>query len=388
MSEIRVLVVADTVPWPTSTGSRKRAARVAELLASTYEVTVAFPPIDPFDESECPTSVKVVPLTSWTRPSGLRRYGSWLFGSTPWDGRASVGQVLPELKQLIAESSPDVIYWCHSYVAATAMQVCRGSHLNLVEFTDIERSRLRSMTRAGNPVRRVIAAREYLRATRWEASVSAETDAAVAMADADRVFLAGEGPNVVLCRNGVEIAHYVPSSGARNILAVASWDYAPNADGLIAFVERDWPAVRAEYPDATLTVVGRDSQIVADPTWPGVSALGYVDDIDGLFDQCDVFLAPAQSGGGSQLKLGDAAAHGRAVVGPAFLQRERAGGLENFVIAAEQPAAAINRLLADGEERHRLEEAAWAYAAEHTWEAEGADLVEWVANATRVRSAS
>jgi hypothetical protein len=50
--------------------------------------------------------------------------------------------------------------------------------------------------------------------------------------------------------------------------------------------------------------------------------MGFVDDLGALYDWSSVVLAPATSGGGSQLKVSEANARGRVVVGPTYLSAE------------------------------------------------------------------
>ncbi len=116
-------------------------------------------------------------------------------------------------------------------------------------------------------------------------------------------------PNVPITTCAIPTA--VPLS--KNILFVGSLWYQPNADGIDWFLSHVWPQVRAREPEATLTLVGAASHS-ARTRWkiqPGVSAPGFVEDLAAIYQQANLVVVPIQSGGGTNIKVLEAMAHGR-----------------------------------------------------------------------------
>ena len=132
-------------------------------------------------------------------------------------------------------------------------------------------------------------------------------------------------------------------SAGERILFVGSLWYRPNRDGADWLVDRVWPLVRKARPNATLKLVGAASPEVRE-RWtrqPGVEAPGFAQDLRAEYEQAALVVVPIHSGGGSNIKLLEALAHGRACVATRFCVEafgdELRDGVEVF--AADDPAA-------------------------------------------------
>jgi polysaccharide biosynthesis protein PslH len=98
-----------------------------------------------------------------------------------------------------------------------------------------------------------------------------------------------------------------------NLLFIGGMNWPPNADGVRWFVKEIFPLVRAEIPGATLCVVGKmpPEDILA---VEGVTAPGFVGDLESHWADSRVFIVPLRAGGGMRVKILDAWAHERPVV--------------------------------------------------------------------------
>lgn len=100
------------------------------------------------------------------------------------------------------------------------------------------------------------------------------------------------------------------------LMFVGLMTYRPNAEAIERFIDRCWPKIRAEIPDAKLVIAGRASQDDMEK-WnlvPGCNALGFVDDLQKLYENSSVSIVPMWSGGGSNIKALEAFMYGRPVV--------------------------------------------------------------------------
>jgi glycosyltransferase involved in cell wall biosynthesis len=104
------------------------------------------------------------------------------------------------------------------------------------------------------------------------------------------------------------------------ILFVGSLWYRPNRDGVDWFLRRVWPQVLKARPGATLRLVGAATADLRQAwmRYPRVQAPGFVDDIAAEYANAAVIVAPIHSGGGSNIKILEALAQGRACVTTAF----------------------------------------------------------------------
>jgi len=128
----------------------------------------------------------------------------------------------------------------------------------------------------------------------------------------------------IACSRRIEVVvnstHFPASVRAdaseRIVLFVGYMDYAPNAHAADILVRDIWPLVRARIPDARLIIAGRHPERLrsSPATDPSVTLTGFVDDLAELYGKTRVVCCPILQGGGTRIKIIEAAAHGRAVV--------------------------------------------------------------------------
>jgi glycosyltransferase involved in cell wall biosynthesis len=121
---------------------------------------------------------------------------------------------------------------------------------------------------------------------------------------------------------------------------------------------------------ASLRIIGTGGRALIDESGaPNVEALGFVEDLGPHYRSSRLVLAPARSGGGSQLKVSEALSHGRVVVGSPHLN-SRGGGssTSEFVVGVDDMAHQIVSLLRNWEDRHRRERAAVHFTSQRGWE--------------------
>ncbi len=145
------------------------------------------------------------------------------------------------------------------------------------------------------------------------------------------------------------VASLVPCS----LVFTGSMDWMPNEDAIRFFFEDIMPAVLAQVPQATLTVVGRNpgpALLEIARTRPYVTVTGRVDDVRPYIEQATCFIVPIRIGGGTRLKIYEAMAMEKPVVSTTI-------GAEGLplrdgvdILMADDPAdfaAAVVRLLRD-----------------------------------------
>jgi glycosyltransferase involved in cell wall biosynthesis len=148
-----------------------------------------------------------------------------------------------------------------------------------------------------------------------------KADDVLCVTDEDAAHVAERGGRAVVAPNGVDDDLFaVPPNGAgrRVVLFFGRLDYGPNEAGLLRFLRDGWPRVHDARPDARLRVAGagagpRLAQAAA--TTSGVDLVGVVPDIAAELAQCTVTVVPVWQGAGTRLKVLEALAAARPVVG-------------------------------------------------------------------------
>jgi len=147
------------------------------------------------------------------------------------------------------------------------------------------------------------------------------------------------------------------------VLIVGS-DNPNNRYGVSVFLQRTWPLVRAQVPDARLRLVGRICCTVAGEH-PGLEKLGVIDDTAAAYEQGHVVVNPVLEGTGLPIKSIEALMHGKALVATAWAARSLRDGCGTALLTGdtcEHIADNVIHLLKDREMRRELSAAALRYA--------------------------
>ncbi|MDG4779477.1 glycosyltransferase [Micromonospora sp. WMMD961] len=381
----RVLVVSVEPPWPAHHGGRIRTARVAEALSEQVEVLVTFPDHGN-READPPVATRPLP---WSPPSAVRTRAS----GRPHLGGHYMMPIAESLDALCADFRPDAVYWSHSYLAAWAPPASRRVP-QIVEFANIESQRLQTLVTSAQGWQRMARRAEATKAGFWEPRVAAQAEVCVALAQPDLDVLSKWARQVILAPNGVDIWPYQPSPWDGYVLALASYDYEPNVTALRALVRDVWPLVHAESPETRLVVAGRRSEALA-PEFadvPGLTVLGTLDDVAQAYAGAAVTVAPATTGGGSQLKLTESMSRGRSVVMSPFAAQGLPDALRgaDAYWSADHPqsfARAVVDAVRDLPTRHTRELTGWQRCEALGWSRTVAEVVDSVTALARRKAA-
>jgi len=219
---------------------------------------------------------------------------------------------------------------------------------------------------------------------RWQASRVEELERSLAAAAAgtscvsarDAVALRALGARTepLLVPNGVDLERHARRRGpadGETVLFVGDLSWPPNADGVRWFLRDVWPRIRRLRPAARAEILGRS--VPADLfrlSREDVALLGEGRDAREHWARASVAVVPLRAGGGTRLKILEAAASGVPVVSTSI-------GAEGLEFSAEEIlrrdeagpfADAVAGLLADASAASRQADAARSRAeASYGW---------------------
>ena len=129
--------------------------------------------------------------------------------------------------------------------------------------------------------------------------------------------------------NGVDFRNYAGQGTReeRTLLFLGSLDWRPNLDGIQQFIVHVWPRILEREPNMILRIVGRNPA-----SWlvdlaneqPGIQLCANVPEVVPYLSSATAMIVPLRVGGGSRLKIIEAAANGL----PVISTRVGAEGLE------------------------------------------------------------
>ena len=217
---------------------------------------------------------------------------------------------------------------------------------------------------------------------RYERSYLQKFSAIAVTTDEDLQHLQALVPEkkITLVPNGVDLEVFPYRSadpGGRQLIFFGGLDYFANIDAACFFAREIFPLVRANYPHASLTLVGSKPapEVQALAQRGGITVTGRVPSIAEYLHRAAVCVIPMRVGLGMKNKTLEAMAAGTPVIGSdrAFeglnvdgdgvpLRALRAGKVEEYV-------GAIGRLFEDQQLRQELSRNARVFIEEqYTWE--------------------
>jgi glycosyltransferase involved in cell wall biosynthesis len=370
--------VTNECPWPANHGGRVRTAALCCELARQFAVHLLYPV-----RSECPdvwpTRIEPHPFTPTPRPRALR----YLASTKPKLGLSVVDSMARERVGLtLDEVRPRVVLFTHSYLAAVLPT--RPNLARVVDFANVETQRSWAIARNTQGRHRASAVVEALKAHRWEAKVAAGADLCLAVNCDDYEHLCGYARSTMIVENAamrVRAVRLSPENGS--VTFVGSATYEPNRAAIQLLVSEIWPRVLTKLPDARLRIVGRGT--AEGFSWAGgrrgIEIVGEVSDIGPYLDSASVVVSPVTFGGGAQLKIIEAMAHRRLVVGTEFGERSVPPESRFAFMSTrnvQEFADAIVALHSDCTVRHSLEARLAEWSGKMTWEQSCQELLSWI----------
>jgi len=250
----------------------------------------------------------------------------------------------------------------------------------LLDLQNIHTAMARRMVDKANVDRADDERREADRTHRFERMVASQCATCIAVSDEDaklaRALLGAK--NVEVVPNGVDTSFFTPADYAATqpyLLYTGLMSYDPNVGAVRHFVAEVLPLIRQEINAAFHIVGAGPTEEVQALASESVIVHGSVPDMRPYFDAAMAVVVPLLEGGGTRLKILEAAASGKAIVSTSL----GAEGLnlrhdEDLLIADSAPefAAAVIRLCKDAGLRWRLGQQARSASLEYDWKRIGA----------------
>jgi sugar transferase (PEP-CTERM/EpsH1 system associated) len=394
---MRILWLKSDLLLPLDKGGKLRTWHLMRHLARRHEITyLAFaepgtPASDVDGMRAVAASVETIPRAEPAKGT-LRFYADaamHLVDPLPYAvGKYRSRAFKERIEQLLAERPFDLIVCDFLF---PAVNLPKRLPCPTVIFTHNVESEIwrRHADTKGGVLGRVLYGAQYRRMRRYEGRTLARFDGVLAVSDVDGDTFARLYPGAItqpvhVVQTGVDTEYFAPDRipnqesqiPTPSLVFTGSMDWLPNEDAMLYFCRDILPIVRAEAPEATLTIVGRAPtpavKRLADEC-AGVCVTGRVDDVRPYMRDAAVYIVPLRIGGGTRLKIFEAMAMGKAVVSTVI----GAEGLPvvdgAHVVLADEPrdfARAILGLMRDPDRRAALEAAARALVVErYDWSA-------------------
>ncbi len=388
---MKILFITPEWPYPLDQGGRIRMFHLLQQLAHHHEVhliSVLFQPVSPAEYAPlgllCHSIQTILYPNSPWRAAG--RVAKSLLLRRPYIISKYLAPALPGLvRQTIEQVKPDCLFVNVHYLAACGTGVGVPTLVDFHDIASVLYARFAQNPRWG--LKKVHGHLQLPLLTRFEALLPAQLRACTTVSEEDAAHLRrlSGGSNIFVLPSGVDEVYFQPQPvevADCDLIYVGSMDYYPNVDGVLFLVQEVLPLIWQKRPNTTLSIVGRNptktvQQLAQDKR---ISVTGWVADVRPYLQRARLVLIPLRIGGGTRLKVLEAAAMGKTIVGTSIGLEGL--GLENgrhaiFADTPERLAQATLHLLHSPEYRQQLGTAARSWVVERfSWQAVGRRLEE------------
>jgi GT2 family glycosyltransferase len=361
-----ILIATPYLPFPMAHGGAVRMYNLMRRAAQHYDqVLVSFAP----DSREAPAELleicsEVVLVTrpgthllpSTSRPDIVEEFDSPAFHAA--------------LRQTVRKWKPALAQLEFTQMAQYALD-CPPAKTVLVEH-DVTLDLYQQLLAQGDDweLRRQLA-----RWIRFETEAWRKVDRVVTMSEKDRALVSGRAQaacHVVCLPNGVDLDRFRPSDvqpDARRLLFIGSFAHLPNVLAVDFFLREAWAQLKAQ--GATLHIIAGarhqyyldryHDRVQPDLAQRGIEIQDFVADVRPAYQRATVVVAPLVASAGTNIKIMEAMAMGKAVVStPAGINGLDLNPGTDVIVAntGTEMARAILNLLENPTRRETLERAA------------------------------
>jgi glycosyltransferase involved in cell wall biosynthesis len=327
---MRIAVVDEGLPYPPTTGKRIRSFGLFSRLARKHQISYfAHRRVDP-EENEIAQKALIdlgitpVLLDQHVPPDrGLvfaSRLVKNLFSSLPYSVQRHMSRAM---KSAIAQHLSSFDVWHCEWTPYTEyFRDLSCNHL-VVDAHNIESQIWRRyFEHELLPHRKWYIKKQWAKFQEFEKWAFSRASQVVCVSQLDANLAVSEfaAPKVSVVENGVDTNFFSPTLTTRSphqLLILASLFWRPNLDGIRCFLQTTFPRVLELEPATQLTIVGRRP-----PSWlieysqntRQIQVHGDVPDVRPYLAEAGILVVPLRVGGGSRLKIIEAAAAGVPIV--------------------------------------------------------------------------
>jgi sugar transferase (PEP-CTERM/EpsH1 system associated) len=384
---VRILFVAQRVPYPPNRGDRITTYHEIRILARHHQVHVAAladseeeaAGVQPLREM-CET-VDVTILPAWrSKAQAAALAASPLPLTLPYYFSPTLAA---KVAYRVATAGIDL---AHAFSSSTAQYVDPYLHLpRVMQFADLDSLKWRQMAKMGKPPMAWVHAAEAVRLLWYERSIAHRYDRCLVVTEEERQEMMKWIPHArsAVAANGVDVDYFKPRPGEAeddHLVFVGVMDYFPNEEGMEFFCREVLPIIRRQRPECRISIVGArpSEKVLALGVLPGVTVTGAVDDISPFMARATLAVVPLRLARGVQNKVLEAMSMGMAVVASSAAFRGVEAQEGKHALVADEPedfARSVVSLLEDEDRRRAMGEASRQVMVErYSWEAQVAKL--------------
>lgn len=349
---MKILFLSRWFPYPTNNGSKLRIFNLLRGLAQQHAVTLlSFTDLSDVrpDASEVRSICSDVHIVPWREfdPNSARA----LSGFFSFKPRSIIdtfsAEMADKITQLLHERKYDLVI-----ASQLSMAAYRPYYKNVPAlFEEVEIGLSYGESHLSLDLKkRIRSAFTWFKLRLYLSRLLGSFQACTVVSEQERRLLSRNFPDskntIEVIPNCVQVREYDNLQTAlkpNQLIFSGSFQYHANYEAMLWFVSEVYPQILEQVPDVNLVITGDHADLPL-PPMPGVTLVGYVDDIKTIIGSSWISVAPLLSGGGTRLKILEAMAVGTPVVSTS----KGAEGLGSIsgehLLVADSPNAFANQV--------------------------------------------
>lgn len=379
---MRLMFLTSRLPYPPDRGDRSRVYHFLRTLSAEHEITLVtfsasenerpyLPHLQPF--------CKQIHVVDWPLWRSVTAVATHIWRRLPlqvlYYRSAAMTKVVDEL---LNTQSFDAVY-VHLFRMAPYL-IKQNRQYRILDLTDVVSNEIELSLPHRPLLWRWLYRFELPRIRYYEAQIARQVEETWLISAADEKSLTAVAPqaNSYVIPIGVKIRSVATETAVSQppiLLFVGNMSIFHNIDAVNYLVNEIFPLVDKQVPDCQLHLVGAgvSAQIRELEAVSGVSVLGFVPDLDAVYAETAVFVAPMRFAAGLQTKVLDAMGAAVPVVTTSLINAGLGAKADRDLLLADEAqsfAAQIIRLVEDPQLRKEMGQAGQSFVQQRfSWDA-------------------
>ncbi len=325
---MKILILSIKMPWPPKDGGAIATLNLGMGLArSGADVTLLTMNTRKhyFPAEKIPNYIKdLIHIRSVdvnTNINPFRLILNYLFSSYPYIAERFISKAFQqELEQCLREEDFDIIQMEGPYLEHYTEYIKGKALLSLRAHNLENRIWALRAKEDKNPLKRLYFQSLSRRIYSLEKKLLKEIDLLLPISDSDAEGFRDMGHTLPtkVCPTGMDMEKYPVNTetGEIRLFYIGALDWGPNQEGLDWFFNHVWPDIMTRFPDMVLHIAGRNPSHYFTSAPPhNVETEGEVEDAISFYRDHNVMIVPLLSGSGIRIKILEAMAMGKVVIG-------------------------------------------------------------------------
>ena len=312
---MKILHLFPYLPTPPTFGGALRVYHILRHLANNHDVTVAgfneLGNMKAFEE----TFPELQNRMYFYNPHRLQRHrirqiGSLFTNHSNWYRWAESDELQQILNNLFDEKEFDIVLSEFSIMGRFELQT---DATNIIDAHNVEYDNYRRMsTLDWSLIRKKFYKREYEKVFAEETDIFSRQQAIFSTSQRDSDIIKRHSPQAkhFVIPNGVDTSFFQYEAVTKDpfsMVFTGAMGYVPNNDGMNFFLEKIFPLIKKQIPEAKIYIVGNNPPpMLLKYQSDDVIITGFVDDVRPYINRASVYVVPLNMGSGTRLKVVEA----------------------------------------------------------------------------------